>query len=143
MNSGLPALTGEYISPENIESVLITVPTIEQIWVTGQSDKNAAVAIAVPSVESKEVCNGSQREREAFCQDVEACARICAQLADAGAAAKLKVNSHGDFHSQFASLLSAPTGTKAKKIWPLYNLICLVWAVVQTMQLLPVSLMKF
>ena len=82
---------GEYISPEYIESVLITAPAVEQIWVTGQSDKSAVVAIVVPSLEGRDVDNTTPAARASFCQSRQALAMITAQLQKASTDAKLKV----------------------------------------------------
>ncbi|GIL47166.1 hypothetical protein Vafri_4049, partial [Volvox africanus] len=39
---------GEYVSPEHLESVYGEAHVVEQIWVYGDSHKNALVAVVVP-----------------------------------------------------------------------------------------------
>lgn len=87
----LHTCAGEYISPEYIESVLITAPAVEQIFVTGQSDKSSIVAVVVPSLEAPEVINSSPEGRRTFCDSRHAHDLVFRQLGEAGAAAKLKV----------------------------------------------------
>ena len=90
---------GEYISPEYIESVLITAPDIEQVWVTGQSDRNAAVAVVVPALESAAIARSFSGERQRFCDSPKGAELIRKQIAEASAAARLKVGSECGFQA--------------------------------------------
>ena len=86
---------GEYISPEYVESIIITAPAIEQVFVTGKSSKNAAVAIVVPSPDNADVKRIGRGNLAAFCQSTEGRDLIQAQLEVSSADAKLKVGQRG------------------------------------------------
>ncbi|KAK2372044.1 long chain acyl-CoA synthetase [Trifolium repens] len=84
---------GEYVAVENLENIFSQVPSIESIWVYGNSFEAFLVAVVTPSKQALEHWaeeNGISMDFNSLCEDSRAKSYILEELAKIGKEKKLK-----------------------------------------------------
>ncbi|KAK2425887.1 long chain acyl-CoA synthetase [Trifolium repens] len=84
---------GEYVAVENLENIFSQVPSIESIWVYGNSFEAFLVAIVTPSKQALERWaeeNGISMDFNSLCEDSRAKGYILEELSKIGKEKKLK-----------------------------------------------------
>ena len=97
------ALAGEYIAVEKIEAVYKKNPTVEQIWVYGNSFENTLVAVVVPSevaLTSWAADAGISGDLAEILRDPRANSYVLGELTKTAKEAKLKVGTLQTFSDE-------------------------------------------
>ncbi|GAU12483.1 hypothetical protein TSUD_230160, partial [Trifolium subterraneum] len=84
---------GEYVAVENLENIFSQVPSIESIWVYGNSFEAFLVAVVTPSKQALEHWaeeNGISMDFNSLCEDSRAKSYILEELSKIGKEKKLK-----------------------------------------------------
>ncbi|WJX54824.1 Long chain acyl-CoA synthetase 4 [Trifolium repens] len=84
---------GEYVAVENLENILSQVPSIESIWVYGNSFEAFLVAVVTPSKQALQHWaeeNGISMDFNSLCEDSRAKSYILEELTKIGKEKKLK-----------------------------------------------------